>query len=799
MSKVASAASVMGVDVDQLNAQLATIVSVTRQAPESVGTALKTIYARMGDIEAGLDGETSLGNYTEKMAQMGYDVLDANGKLRDMGEVIEEIGNNWKNMSREQQISLSQTVAGTRQYNNLLALFDNWDMYTKAIETSGNAAGTLQEQQDIYMDRTVAHLQQLRTATEDLYDSLFETKSFNNLLDGITGAVDLLGNFADAIGGGGSALLLLGTIGTQVFSKQIASGLAVTIQNLITAQENTKKLKAEQEILNQYQNADITDARTKELINMKQKILDLDKAITNEERNIANEYIKQQNELYKQQDDLERKLQIAQEIYERTTGDSANISTQAGRNAAADELDSRRKEEFEALLSKDALDNISNVDKQYKIVSKELSTIKQQSVVDTTAQTKAEERLESAKINLMKATETQVDQAEGLIRNLTLSRENQDKLTQAVKEYRDLTKGGFDADNALHVAAAAKVQEVFKTVVKDTSKELEAQSTVLRNHEAKVNANKQAVENTTLTFSQFIQQIDLRKSLQQFTTFIGKVGQLAMGINNLINLKNIWNNEDLTTGEKALQLTINLSMALPMLINGFSALFGVGSKAIKFFSSLNIAEEVAIAQKKRFYQLVKQEAKARGVSVALIDKETRAKLKQQAVGEIGNVVITKEILLNKIKSTVLGELITKQTILMGIQMPLYAAILAVAGAAIALGAAVYGVVKIYNAEVDAAEKAREKQKELAESYKETKQAYDDLKSSLDKYEDAKKSLDEMIYGTREWRDAVQEVNSQVLDLIQKYPELASAVENINGVLSIDEQAAQTILDNKFYL
>ena len=55
MSKVASAANLMGVDVDQLNAQLATIVSVTRQAPESVGTALKTIYARMGDIEAGID------------------------------------------------------------------------------------------------------------------------------------------------------------------------------------------------------------------------------------------------------------------------------------------------------------------------------------------------------------------------------------------------------------------------------------------------------------------------------------------------------------------------------------------------------------------------------------------------------------------------------------------------------------------------------------------------------------------------------------------------------------------------
>lgn len=92
MSKVASAANSMGVDVDQLNAQLSTIISVTRQAPESVGTALRTIYARMGDIKAGLDSETTLGNYTSKMAALGINVLNTNGELRDMGEVIEEVG-----------------------------------------------------------------------------------------------------------------------------------------------------------------------------------------------------------------------------------------------------------------------------------------------------------------------------------------------------------------------------------------------------------------------------------------------------------------------------------------------------------------------------------------------------------------------------------------------------------------------------------------------------------------------------------------------------------------------------------
>jgi TP901 family phage tail tape measure protein len=80
---------------------LATIVSVTREAPESIGTALKTVYARMSDIEAGLDTETTLGEYTKQMAQMGINVLDAKGHLRDMGDVVEEIGGKWNSLNRE--------------------------------------------------------------------------------------------------------------------------------------------------------------------------------------------------------------------------------------------------------------------------------------------------------------------------------------------------------------------------------------------------------------------------------------------------------------------------------------------------------------------------------------------------------------------------------------------------------------------------------------------------------------------------------------------------------------------------
>ena len=230
MSKVASAANLMGVDVDQLNAQLSTIIAVTRQAPESVGTALKTIYARMGDIEAGLDSETTLGDYTKKMAEMGVNVLDMNGKLRDMGEVMEEIGGKWTSMSREQQVYLSQVMAGTRQYNNLLSLFDNWDQYTKALETSSNAAGTLQNQQDIYMESTEAHLKQLKTETQRTYDLLFNTDTINDFTDIFSNSLEVLNNFIEGIGGGGKALIYFGSIAANVFNKQISDSI-LRLQN----------------------------------------------------------------------------------------------------------------------------------------------------------------------------------------------------------------------------------------------------------------------------------------------------------------------------------------------------------------------------------------------------------------------------------------------------------------------------------------------------------------------------------------------------------------------------------------
>lgn len=244
MSKVASAANMMGVDIDQLNAQLSTVISVTRQAPETIGAAFKTVYSRMSTIKAGgIDEEdgATLTSYSAKMANFGISVLDANGKLRDMGEVIEEIGNKWSTFSREAQIGLAQAMGGTRQYSNLTALFENWDKYQAALKTSQNAEGKLQEQQDIYMDSISAHFNQLTAEAENLYQTIFDEDTIKDFADGLTDIVKTVNEIIKGFGGIENVINLVGVALVNAFTPKISQGI-MTIVNSFTAIKQNKEI-----------------------------------------------------------------------------------------------------------------------------------------------------------------------------------------------------------------------------------------------------------------------------------------------------------------------------------------------------------------------------------------------------------------------------------------------------------------------------------------------------------------------------------------------------------------------------
>jgi TP901 family phage tail tape measure protein len=92
-TRVASLAHDLGVSQNQLTAQLSTMVSVTRQAPETVGNALRSIYARIADLKLGqtLEDGVNLGKVSGALDSIGVHVLDASGDMREMGDIIEDL------------------------------------------------------------------------------------------------------------------------------------------------------------------------------------------------------------------------------------------------------------------------------------------------------------------------------------------------------------------------------------------------------------------------------------------------------------------------------------------------------------------------------------------------------------------------------------------------------------------------------------------------------------------------------------------------------------------------------------
>ena len=229
--KVASTANTVGVSYDQLLATIATVGTVTRQSAETIGTAFKTIYARMGDLK--LEGETegddgysvTLGEVSEKLDLIGIHVLDANGNMRDMGTIVEDLGEKWQTLTDAEKQATAQVVAGKRQYTHVMALFENWDYYKNVLNETADAQGTLNEQNEIFAESWEAASNRVKDAWQKVIMNLNTENGLIDLINGFGEVIEVVGDVVESIGGIKGVLLLLGSIFTKVYANNIANGL----------------------------------------------------------------------------------------------------------------------------------------------------------------------------------------------------------------------------------------------------------------------------------------------------------------------------------------------------------------------------------------------------------------------------------------------------------------------------------------------------------------------------------------------------------------------------------------------
>lgn len=207
MSKVASGAASVGSSFESTSAMLATMISVTREAPENLGSALKSIVSRFGELKSDpstlvdSEGEAlSLNNVDKALQSVGISLHDVNGQFRDFDDVIMELAEKWNTIDKNAQRYIATVAAGNRQQSRFLALVGNYDLLKKSMDIAANSEDEGALQMLKTMDSMETKINQLQNSVKLFYTSSGVEELMKTIVDFGTTVVNYFNNMPKLFG-----------------------------------------------------------------------------------------------------------------------------------------------------------------------------------------------------------------------------------------------------------------------------------------------------------------------------------------------------------------------------------------------------------------------------------------------------------------------------------------------------------------------------------------------------------------------------------------------------------------------
>ena len=748
LEKFASVAETIGLSYNYSTAALATIVANTRQSADTVGTGLRTIFSRLQGLSLGetLDDGTDLNKYSKALKTVGVDILDVSGNMKNMDTILTDLAGKWDSLSKAQQTALAQTVGGVRQYTNLIALMNNWDDMEENLRTAENSDGSLQNQADIYAESWEAAQKRVKASAQAIYQALLDDKFFIKVTNGFAEFLNIIEKVIDGLGGVKGVLLLVGSVVTTVFNKEISNAInsmAMGLMGLtkkgkqkiedLRTEANDRLIKnatndgtvsggataATYQEQGRLQNVLIKNAShlTEAEKEQAQILIDVNRQLGEEARNRA-EVLKA----------AEREVVAQKKLIELATGKDNKVNVN---NA----ITKSEKEVFRAAHRQDtnvslsmqresgkfgSADNVSRMQAQVKTLQEGMKAL------GTTAQEylgqkagKAFDDL-AAKIDnvaahydengeVIKGHEKQLEQS---IAELTSSFQNWDAVmgqTQNSEEARSV------AIQRIAQAMAGEGQ-----VTDELKAKAEALVTAMEKAAAAENQQAEASGRVAQQGGKAAEEIKkMANAPQSMTSAVTQAASammsLGMVITSVTSLFNTLNDEEASTGDKIMALITTVGMLVPAIMSIAPA-----------FSTASVS--------------------ATAFGVAATESGAAASI---ALWQVTLIV---------------------------------AAITAIAAVVIALVSSINA-----NSPEAKLKKAEENAKALGESLNEAKSHAEELKNAFDGYQSIVDKLKNCTKGTQEWKDALEEANAKTSELLAQYPELLSKANlfDENGILNID--------------
>lgn len=737
IEKFAAVANTVGLSYEYAASALATVTAQTRESASIVGTAFRTLFSRIQGLNQGetLDDGTTLNKYSQALATVGVQIKDTNGELKGMDEILNDLGGKWDGLARDQKIALAETVAGVRQWTQLIALMDNWDFFKENLAMAQDADGALEQQAEIYAESWEAARDRTKAAAEDIYDSLINPDFYIKVDDLITPLLSGTADVIDAMGGMNGVLATSVLLINKVYGDKIAESLresAVQI-GFLTNQEQARARALQQQAATLAQSISIekmgVEGPAREALDITQKQVEL--------RGLVNSKIDELNE--RQKSVLQADLNHLQSLQEQSKEYARQITLN-------EELAAQYKQDIKDNISVDSKSDInrylggrkgsasSDVVKNavtgvQDLISKSRSADEAIARIITRLESVSKKQVDLRAIsNRIKSLSNDSDELStelkkvayemGGIKPGASEQEILDYFTDVDRQLDDLNaQSTILKDTLTNFLPERQVNLVvrFTAALKEGKSATEAMAYVTKEYEA---ANKE-VTNSLETNAYAAK--DWADKIVSAGTYLS---QLAMAMQAFKSIGNVFQDSDMTAGERLITIFTSLGMLLPTVITLTKAMTGATQLV-----TISEAKEVTV--------------KGLGITTSLA-KVAADKILAKAEGEVATATA-----------------IANAEIVAGlIALAPYIALVA------ALGVAIYATVKAYNADADAAKEAAAGVEVLSKAYDDAKNAATELKNTINDWDSAIQSIDDLTEGTKEYADAIETANDKAKELIE---------------------------------
>lgn len=577
IEKFAAVANTVGLSYEYAASALATVTAQTRESASVVGTAFRTLFSRIQGLTQGetLDDGTTLNKYSQALATVGVQIKDTNGELKGMDEILDDLGSRWSTLAQDQKIALAETVAGVRQWTQLIALMDNWDFFKENLAMAQNADGALEQQAEIYAESWEAARDRTKAAAEDIYDSLINPDFYIGVDDMVTPLLSRTADVIDALGGLQGVLAVVALGMNKVYGDKIAQGMRDMAVNLgiITGKEAERARTLQNEAVSIINNLSSTyaanTAETMRLNLLRQEVslqgeinAQYDQLDDHQKQVISNEEYKLDILKQETQATIDRISQLQSSSHELQDAISVSIGTDDWQTRLRDEIRAWNQNHTAGYQININVRANSNLDRVYQEIMQQLDQLTQRRA-----------QLQQVNEQFIRLDSSSTNYAQSLRELIAVYDSNVNTAQMTTQQLENYLRGlGTQALNT-----GAEIRELGnlligmgadrRTVTQYIAQLSQLQSAVIAGEDVQDQYNQKVQEFIALLQRGIPTQRDWAATLVQVGTTLSQISIGINGINSLFQTFDEILSGDVDAVDAFTKILTSLSMVLPLVAN----------------------------------------------------------------------------------------------------------------------------------------------------------------------------------------------------------------------------------------